>query len=68
MKTQQKEANVKINISVPKPFANLLEDKAHNEFLKTATYVKRLLMKHLLQDGDKLDKKSMNQNEKRIEN
>lgn len=67
MKTQEKDRNVKMNLTVPKEFADLLTLKATNEYLKTATYVKRFLMKHLLRDGDNQDKQSINQNGNRME-
>ena len=66
MKT--KSENVKMNLTVPKEFADLLTTKANNDYMKTATWVKRFLMKHLLQDGDKQDKNSINENGNRMEN
>lgn len=67
MKTQEKEANTKINLSVPPEFAELLTVKAHNDYMPLATWVKRFLMKNLLKTGDNQDKQSMNQNGKRMD-
>lgn len=40
--------NVKMNLTLPKGFYELLQQKSRNDFMKTATWVKRYLMKHLL--------------------
>lgn len=68
MKTKVKDENVKMNLTVPKEFADLLTIKAHNDYLKTSTWVKRFLMKHILPEADKQEKNSMNSNVNRMEN
>lgn len=67
MKRKSEEANVKMNLTVPKEFADLLTIKAHNDYLKTSTWVKRFLMKHILPEADKQDSTSLNQNAKRMD-
>ena len=62
MKEKFKEANTKINLSVPPEFAELLTVKAHNDYMPLATWVKSYLMKNLLKTGDNETEKSMNLN------
>lgn len=40
--------NVKMNLTLPKGFYELLQYESRRDFMKTATWVKRFLMKHLL--------------------
>ena len=67
MKEKLKEANTKINLSVPTEFADLLTTKAHNDYMPLATWVKSFLMKNLLKSGDKRDL-NINENGNRMEN
>lgn len=40
--------NVKMNLTLPKGFYELLQHESRSDFMKTATWVKRFLMRHLL--------------------
>lgn len=42
--------NVKMNLTLPKGFYELLQHESRRDFMKTATWVKRFLMKHLLKE------------------
>lgn len=44
----KKNENVKMNLTLPKDFYGLLQKKSSHDFMKTATWVKQFLMKHLL--------------------
>jgi len=45
--------NVKMNLTLPKGFYELLQCESRRDFMKTATWVKRFLMKHLLVEHKK---------------
>ena len=50
MKYQEKSEmdNVKMNLTLPKGFYELLQHESRRDYLRTATWVKRYLMNHLL--------------------
>lgn len=56
MKAQEKSQTVKMNLSLDREFHQLLKDKAEQDYMQTATWVKRFLMKNLV-DGHKQDVK-----------
>ena len=68
MKEKNDSGTVKMNLSIPREFAELLEQKANNNYMPMATWVKSYLMKNLLGAGDNEDKNSINQNGKTMEN
>ena len=51
--------NVKMNLTLPKGFYELLQEESKSDFMKTATWVKRFLMKHLLLEHKKESKGGM---------
>ncbi len=58
--------NVKMNLTLPQEFYDLLQQNARGDYVKVATWTKQFLMKNLC--GDKLEKKSLTQNEATMEN
>ena len=50
MITMKKE-NVKMNLTLSREFYEFLKEKSSQDYMKTATWVKRFLMKHLLSDN-----------------
>lgn len=53
--------NVKMNLTLPEEFYQVLKKNAQNDYMKVATWTKQFLMKNL--EGDKLEKKCLTQNE-----
>lgn len=47
LKENEKD-NVKMNLTLPRGFYELLVHESDKEYIKTATWVRRFLMKHLL--------------------
>lgn len=62
MKKSKKEEVVKLTLTLKKDFYNLIQQKAEDEFLKVATYIRRLLKQNLLEKNNS-DFKSLTQNE-----
>lgn len=54
--------NVKMNLTLPKGFYELLQQESRNDFMRTATWVKQILMRHLLAEH-KADLKERMKNE-----
>ena len=50
MITMKKE-NVKMNLTLSREFYEFLKEKSSQDYMKTATWVKRFLMKHLLAEN-----------------
>jgi hypothetical protein len=48
MRKNDEQDNVKMNLTLPKDFYGLLQQNSKSDFMKTATWVKQFLMKHLL--------------------
>lgn len=63
----KKTANVKMNLTLPQEFSDLLEAKAKQRYMKTATFVKQFLMMQML-DANNECKKSINQNGTKMSN
>ena len=61
MSTTKKIQNVKMNLTLPEEFYQVLKEKAQNDYVKVATWTKQFLMKNL--HGDKLEKKCVTSNE-----
>ena len=59
-KEKSEKDNVKMNLTLPKGFYELLQHESKSDFMKTATWVKRFLMKHLLLEHKKESKGGMN--------
>ena len=53
--------NVKMNLTLPEEFYQVLKKNAQNDYVKVATWTKQFLMKNL--EGDKLEKKCLTSNE-----
>ena len=53
--------NVKMNLTLPEEFYQVLKKNAQNDYVKVATWTKQFLMKNLR--GDKLKKKCVTSNE-----
>lgn len=62
MKKSKKQEVVKLTLTLKKDFYDLIQQKAEDEFLKVATYIRRLLKQNLL-DKNNSDFKSLTQNE-----
>lgn len=61
MSTTRKIQNVKMNLTLPVEFYQVLKENAQNDYVKVATWTKQFLMKNLR--GDKLEKKCLTKNE-----
>jgi hypothetical protein len=61
MSTTKKIQNVKMNLTLPEEFYQVLKENAQNDYVKVATWTKQFLMKNLR--GDKLEKKCVTSNE-----
>lgn len=61
MSTTKKIQNVKMNLTLPEEFYQVLKENAQNDYVKVATWTKQFLMKNLR--GDKLKKKCVTSNE-----
>jgi hypothetical protein len=61
MSNSKKLKNVKMNLTIPQEFYQVLKKNAQNDYVKVATWTKQFLMKNL--EGDKLGKKCLTQNE-----
>lgn len=61
MSTTKKIQNVKMNLTLPEEFYQVLKENAQNDYVKVATWTKQFLMKNL--EGDKLEKKCLTANE-----
>jgi len=61
MSTTKKNQNVKMNLTLPEEFYQVLKENAQNDYVKVATWTKQFLMKNL--HGDKLEKKCLTENE-----
>ena len=46
-----KKENVKMNLTLSRDFYEFLKEKSSQDYMKTATWVKRFLMKHLLDEN-----------------
>jgi hypothetical protein len=46
-----KKENVKMNLTLSREFYEFLKEKSSQDYMKTATWVKRFLMKHLLDEN-----------------
>jgi len=47
-KVKSEKDNVKMNLTLPKGFYELLQQESRRDFIRTATWVKQILMRHLL--------------------
>ncbi len=56
--------NVKMNLTLPRGFYELLVHKSDSDYMKTATWVKQFLMRHLLNQHKQENDGGMN-NERR---
>jgi hypothetical protein len=56
MKKVKKPKNVKMNLTLSVEFYELLKKNAQEDYIKVATYVKRFLMKNLLEQHNDLSK------------
>jgi predicted DNA-binding ribbon-helix-helix protein len=61
MRKEKKVQNVKMNLSLEKDFYDLLQEKAKNDYVKVATWVKQYLKKGLLEKNNS-DSKCLTQN------
>jgi hypothetical protein len=61
MKEKLKIQNVKMNLTLPQEFYQVLQQKAKEDYVRVATWTKQFLMKNL--QGDKPVKTSLNSNE-----
>jgi len=61
MKKEEKSEkdNVKMNLTLPAGFYQLLQHESKMDYMKTATWVKRFLMKHLLLEHKKESKRGL---------
>ncbi|WP_320112051.1 hypothetical protein [Draconibacterium orientale] len=62
MKKSKEQEVVKLTLTLKKDFYDLIQQKAEDEFLKVATYIRRLLKQNLLEKNNS-DFKSLTQNE-----
>jgi len=62
MSKNEKKHNVKMNLTLPQEFYQVLKENAQNDYVKVATWTKQFLMKNL-QQGDKIEKKCVTSNE-----
>jgi len=46
-----KKEKVKMNLTLSRDFYEFLKEKSSQDYMKTATWVKRFLMKHLLTEN-----------------
>ena len=65
MKKIMKIKNVKMNLTIPRDFYQVLQENASHDYVKVATWTKQFLMKNL--SGDKLEKKCLTSNEAAME-
>ena len=63
MKKSKEQEVVKLTLTLNKDFYDLIQQKAEDEFLKVATYIRRLLKQNLLDKNNYDDLKSLTQNE-----
>lgn len=61
MKKVKKTPNVKMNLSLERDFYDLLQEKAKNDYVKLATWVKQYLKKSLLEKNNS-DSKCLTKN------
>jgi hypothetical protein len=61
MLKEKNNQNVKMNLTLPEEFYQVLKENAQNDYVKVATWTKQFLMKNL--QGDKLEKKCSTNNE-----
>jgi hypothetical protein len=61
MKEIEKSKNVKMNLTIPPEFYQVLQQNAKSDYVKVATWTKQFLMKNL--EGDKKDEKCLTKNE-----
>ena len=66
MKEKNDSGTVKMNLSLPRSFAKLLQQNADKCYMPLATWVKSYLMKNLINAGDN-EENSMNEHEIRME-
>ena len=65
MKKSKKNQVVKMNLTMPQEFHNLLKENAKKDYLKVATWTKKFLMESLL-EGHNAGSKTINQNEREL--
>ena len=65
MKKTKKNQVIKMNLTMPQEFHNLLKENAKKDYMKVATWTKRYLMQSLL-EGHNTRSKTINQNETKI--
>lgn len=63
MKKIKKQQVVKMNLSLEREFFELLQEKAKQDYVRVATWVKQYLMKNLLEKNNS-DDKCLTQNER----
>lgn len=56
MKKIKKQQVVKMNLSLEREFYELLQEKAKEDYVRVATWVKQYLMKNLLEKNNSDDK------------
>jgi hypothetical protein len=61
MKEVKNTKNVKMNLSIPPEFYQVLQQNAKQDYVRVATWTKQFLMKNL-GEGDKIEKKSLTKN------
>jgi len=65
MKKMKKQQVVKMNLSLDREFFELLQEKAKQDYVRVATWVKQYLMKNLLEKNND-DSKCLTQNGNRM--
>lgn len=61
MKEITKTKNVKMNLTIPPDFYQVLQQKAQENYVRVATWTKQFLMKNL-DEGDNGEEKSLTKN------
>lgn len=61
MLKEKKLQNVKMNLTLPQEFYQVLRENAQNDYVKVATWTKQFLMKNL--QGDKREEKCLTSND-----
>ncbi len=61
MKEDVNTKNVKMNLTIPPEFYQVLQRKSRKDYVKVATWTKQFLMKNL-DEGDKREEKCLTKN------
>lgn len=62
----EKKQNVKMNLSLDREFYDFLKNKAEDDYIQVATWVKQFLKKNLAEDN-KREEKCETEDERRME-